>query len=302
MTGLVFNIERYAVEDGPGIRTVIFLKGCPLRCEWCANPESQLEQAEIIYFGNKCAGCGRCIEQCPQQAISRHDRFGLITDVAKCTLCGLCTEICFYQAREISGKKMTVTDVMEEIMKDKMYYETSGGGITISGGEPLIQAAFVAELAARCKEKGISSAVESSLFASEATILKSFKDVDLIFVDVKHIKSEIHKQHTGVANELILENIKTLDELGKKFIVRIPFIPGFNSDTDVQKEIYRWCSRLKNLLWIEVLAYHRLALNKYLGLGRDYKLKDLEPVKKEALAYLLDIGAEIGVKVKIGAT
>jgi pyruvate formate lyase activating enzyme len=301
MTGLVFNIERFAVEDGPGIRTVIFLKGCPLRCEWCANPESQHEKPEIIYYANQCAGCGRCVTQCPQCAIIAKKGFGLVTDAVKCMLCGLCTRICYYNAREISGKRITVTDVMKEIEKDKKYYEVSGGGITISGGEPLLQYEFVGELAANCKEKGISAAVESSLFARKDIVIKAFKNMDLVFVDIKHMNSVTHKQHTGVGNELILENIKALDELDKKFIVRVPFIPGFNSDTEVQKEIYHWCSHLKNLLWIEVLAYHRLALNKYLGLGRNYKLKDLEPVKKEGLSYLPDIGAEIGVKVRIGA-
>ena len=302
MTGLVFSIERYALEDGPGIRTLVFLKGCPLRCEWCANPESQLHQSEVLYYSNKCASCGRCIELCPQQAISLDETFGLMTDRGKCITCGLCAENCYYAARIISGKTMTVAEVMDVVERDKLFYEKSGGGVTLSGGEPLMQASFVAELTHRCQEQGIHTAIESSLCANWKTVKKALEYVNLVFVDIKHIDSPPHKQRTGVGNERILENIKFLDGLGKPFIIRVPFIPGFNDDIETQKKIYTWTLPLKHLLWIEVLPYHRLALSKYRGLGRDYKLEDVKPIKKKELGYLVEIGAEIGADVRIGAT
>ena len=302
MTGLVFSIERYALEDGPGVRTLVFLKGCPLRCEWCANPESQLHQPEVLYYPNKCVSCGRCIELCPQQAISLDETFGLVTDREKCVTCGLCAENCYYAAREISGKTMTVAEVMDVVERDKLFYEKSGGGVTLSGGEPLVQASFVAELTHRCQKQGIHTAIESSLCANWETVNKTLEYVNLVFVDIKHIDSSFHKQRTGVGNERILENIKLLDGLGKPFIIRVPFIPGFNDDIETQKKIYAWTLPLKHLLWMEVLPYHRLALGKYRGLGRDYKLKDVKPVKKKELGYLVETGAEIGVDVRIGAT
>jgi pyruvate formate lyase activating enzyme len=302
MTGLVSSIERYALEDGPGIRTLVFLKGCPLRCEWCANPESQLYQPEVLYYSNKCASCGRCIELCPQQAISLDETFGLLTDRDTCIICGLCAENCYYAARTISGETMTVAEVMDVVERDRLFYEKSGGGVTLSGGEPLVQASFVAELTHRCQEQGIHSAIESSLCANWETVKKTLEYVNLVFVDIKHIDSSRHKQRTGVGNERILENIKMLDGLRKPFIIRVPFIPGFNDDTETQKKIFAWALPLKHLLWLEVLPYHRLALGKYRGLGRDYKLKDVKPVKKRELGYLVEIGAEIGVDVRIGAT
>ncbi len=301
MTGVVFSIERYALQDGPGIRTLVFLKGCPLHCRWCANPESQSITPEILYFQNRCASCGRCIEICPQGAIRIDDEYGLITDPDRCTLCGLCVDACYYGARELSGEEMEVRDVMNIIDRDKMFYDVTGGGVTISGGEPLVQKGFVRELTRECREQGIHTAVETTLFAEKETVINTLEFVDLVFVDVKHFDSEKHKEYTGVKNERILENIQMIDNLEKKFIVRIPFIPGFNDDDETQKQIYQWASKLKNLKWIEILPYHRLGLTKYHGLGRQYLMADINPVPKQSLAYLKEMGREIGVEVRIGA-
>jgi pyruvate formate lyase activating enzyme len=301
-TGIIFNIERHSTEDGPGIRTVVFLKGCPLRCEWCSNPESQSFKPEILYFSNKCTLCGHCIKVCPHNAISYSEKFGLLTDYTKCDVCGKCVDACYYGAREVSGREMRVSEIVTEVKKDLKFYRMSGGGVTFSGGEPLSQPVFLHDLICSLKAEGINTAVETTLFASRDTVISGLECADLVFVDLKHIDSSIHKKYTGVDNAVILENIKLLDEMNKSFIIRIPFIPGFNDDNETQKSIYSWASRLKNMMWIEILPYHRLALYKYRGLGRNYKLADMEPVKKESLSYLTEMGSRLGVKVRIGAS
>jgi pyruvate formate lyase activating enzyme len=301
MTGIVFSIERYALQDGPGIRTLVFLKGCPLTCRWCANPESQSITPEILSFQNRCASCGRCIEICPQGAIRVDDEFGLITDPDRCTLCGLCVEACYYAAREMSGQEMEVREVLDIIERDKMFYDATGGGVTISGGEPLLQTGFVRALTRECRELGIHTAIETTLFSDKEAVNRILEFIDLVFVDVKHIDSQAHESFTGVSNERILGNIEMIDTLGKKFIIRVPFIPGFNDDDETQKQIYHWASKLKNLKWIEILPYHRLGMTKYLGLGRVYSMADLIPVSKQSLTYLIGLGAQFGVEVRIGA-
>lgn len=301
MTGVIFSIERYALQDGPGIRTLIFLKDCPLKCQWCANPESQSFIPEILYFQNKCASCMRCIEICPQGAIRVDAEYGLITDPDRCTLCSLCVDACFYGARELSGEEMEVRDVLNIIVRDKMFYDVTGGGVTISGGEPLAQTGFVRELTRECREKGIHTAIETTLFAEKETVKKAFEFVDLVFVDVKHIDSHRHEEYTGVKNERILDNIEMIDGFGKQFIIRIPFIPGFNDDDETQQKIYHWASKFKNLKWIEILPYHRLGMTKYHGLGRPYLMADINPVPKQSLTYLKEMGEDCGVEVRIGA-
>ncbi len=300
-TGVVFSIERYSTEDGPGIRTVIFLKGCPLHCLWCSNPESQSFSPEILYYSNKCVACGRCLQHCPQGAIHQNEKFGLITDPDRCTLCEECVDLCYYNARELSGKEMRVDEVMETILRDKLFYEKSNGGITISGGEPLMQAMFVQELLLACKKENIQTAMESTLYADENIVAQTLENVDLMYVDMKHIEPHIHFQFTGVYNDRILQNILLMDEIHTNFILRIPFIPGFNDDLGVQKKMYRWASKLKNLKWIEVLPYHRLGMSKYHALGREYPMGDIAPLKKTDLFYLKEAGRELGVDVRIGA-
>lgn len=301
MTGIVFSIERYAIEDGPGIRTLVFLKGCPLHCEWCSNPESQYHTSEILYYANKCASCGRCISNCPKDAIRLDEEFGLLTDPDRCTLCGLCTEVCYHNAREISGEEMSAEQVMEVVLRDKLFYEKSGGGLTISGGEPLMQAVFVQELVEACNTQGIHTAIETTLYASEKVVASTLENIDMVFVDIKHLDPMKHLEHTGVRNEKILKNIQLVDDLGKNIIIRIPYIPGFNDDLETQRQIYCWASHLKNLQWIEVLPYHRLGMGKYRALGRMYPMEDMKPLKRQDLAFLKEIGAECGVEVKIGA-
>jgi pyruvate formate lyase activating enzyme len=301
MTGIVFSIERYSIEDGPGIRTVLFLKGCPLHCLWCSNPESQSYAPEILYYANKCVSCGRCVQHCPQGAIRPNAKYGLVTNPDLCTVCGECVELCYYNARELSGNEMSIDQVMEVILRDKMFYEKSNGGVTISGGEPLLQAHFVHELIRACNAENIHTAIETTLYTDENIIAQTLEDVDLVFVDVKHMDTEKHFKFTGVYNDRILRNILFLDEMEKNFIIRVPFIPGFNDDLTTQKKIYKWASTLKHLKWIEILPYHRLGMGKYQALGREYPMGLTSPLKKQELLYLQEVGSEMGVDVRIGA-
>jgi pyruvate formate lyase activating enzyme len=242
------------------------------------------------------------MELCPQDAIYTDEAFGLIVDPDRCTLCGTCVDACYYGAREMSGQEMEVNEVLDIIERDKMFYDMTGGGVTISGGEPLLQTRFVRELTRECRERGIHTAIETTLYANKENVKRALEFIDLVFVDVKHINSYLHEKFTGVRNERILENIEMIDELGKQFIIRIPFIPGFNDDDDTQKLIYQWAVKLTHLKWIEILPYHRLGMSKYTGLGRSYPMGNVSPVSKQSLSYLRNMGAEFGVDIRIGAS
>ncbi len=301
--GRIFDIKRFATGDGPGIRTLVFLKGCPLRCQWCANPESQKSKSEIMYYKNLCKGCGKCLTSCPVSAIKHDEKFGLITDASKCILCGNCVHSCFYSAREIVGKDMTVSEVMEIVVKDKSHYDNSGGGVTLTGGEPLFQPLFTKMLLKACKDFGIKTAIETTGFTKWCNIEEILPFLDLIFYDFKHIDADMHCQYTGVDNEIILENLSMLNNTfdHKDIIVRIPFIRGFNSSDETQERMYRFISKFRNIKRIEIMPYHRLGNTKYYGLGRGYNLEDLEPVHKKDLEYLKELGNKCNVKVHIGS-
>ncbi len=197
---------------------------------------------------------------------------------------------------------MEVSEVLAVIERDRMFYDMTGGGVTLSGGEPLLQTGFVRELTRECRERGIHTAIETTLFSDIEVIKRAIEFIDLVFVDIKHMDSQVHEQFTGVRNERILENIRMVDSMGKEFIIRVPFVPGFNDDDATQRSIYEWASNLENLKWIEILPYHRLGMTKYLGLGRFYPMGDLNPVSKQSLSYLKAMGAEFGVEIRIGAS
>jgi pyruvate formate lyase activating enzyme len=201
----------------------------------------------------------------------------------------------------MSGVEMEVSEVMDIIERDKMFFDATGGGVTLSGGEPLMQVGFVRELTRQCREQGIHTAIETTLYTTKEAIQRAIEFLDLMFIDIKHIDSYIHEKFTGVRNERILENILMVDGLGKPIIIRVPFIPGFNDDDETQRAIYRWAAQLENMKWIEILPYHRLGLSKYQGLGRNYAMADINQVPKQSVTYLKDLGAEFGVEVRIGA-
>ncbi len=298
MRGLVYDIQRYSVDDGPGIRTLVFMKGCPLRCEWCANPESQSGEPQVMYYQEICKGCGKCLASCPKNCIKEHPVYGLVIDEAKCDNCGICVNSCYYGARKLIGKLMSVDEVIEIIMKDIDFYINSGGGVTISGGEPLMQYCFVKNLLIKCKKNGINTAIETCGYAEWEAFESVLPYLDLIFFDYKHFDPLIHKKFTGRSNELIKNNLIKLKEKFKNIIVRIPYIPGFNSSLEDLEKMF--CDiEAMDLKNVEVLPYHRIGREKYSGLGREYLFDDLKPVLAKDIKYLIDIGKKYKFAVKI---
>lgn len=276
--GWVCDIQRFSLHDGPGIRTTVFLKGCPLKCVWCHNPESQSLLLEIAEFNDKCIGCGRCIEVCPEEAITK-TRWSINREI--CTRCGKCAEMCPSGARKIIGEKMTVEDVLEEVKKDKVFYKNSGGGITLSGGEPLIQPLFSRELLRICKEENIHTAIETSGYANWSNFKKILPFVDITFFDIKHLDPLKHKEVTGKSNEIILENLKKIIKEEVEIVIRIPLIPGYNDAEEHIISVAKFLRGLKYIKKIELFPYHKLGETKYNRIGREYGLNISSPSKKQ---------------------
>lgn len=286
LKGIIFDVQRFSLHDGPGIRTTIFLKGCPLNCSWCHNPESQNADIEIAFTAQKCRGCGKCVTECPERAIDVTNPYHI--DRARCTLCGFCVAICPAGALEIIGREVTIAELLREAEKDRLFYQESGGGVTISGGEPLAQFEFVLALAKALKERGISVAVDTAGYSgirnNDLEKLKTLaKLVDLILYDVKLIDPAKHKFYTGVENREILSNLVALfREFSSKILVRYPLIPGIN---DTQSDIELLVRFLKDLpgVRVEFLPYHRLGAGKYTRIGKVYQLGDLVPMPAEEM-------------------
>jgi len=277
--GWIYDIQRFSLHDGPGIRTTVFMKGCPLKCVWCHNPESQSSLPEIAEFKDKCIGCGRCVEVCPEKAITE-TRWSINREI--CTRCGKCAEVCPSGARKIIGKKMTIEDVLEEVKKDKVFYKNSGGGITLSGGEPLMQTLFSQELLRRCKKDNIHTAIETSGYASWFNFNKVLPFIDLIFYDIKHIDPLKHKEYTGKSNILILENLKKIVKKDNvNIVIRIPLIPGYNDAEEHIISVAKFLRGLKYIKKIELLPYHRLGEAKYNRIGREYGITIGSPSKNQ---------------------
>jgi len=296
-TGIIFNIQRYSIHDGPGIRTTVFLKGCPLNCWWCQNPESQLSGQEMVFREDRCIGCGACSTICPSGAIKIKNGIP-ITEKEKCILCGKCIEKCPALAREMIGKKLTAEEIIKEVEKDLVFYEESGGGVTFSGGEPLGQSEFLESLLICCQKKKIHTAVDTSGYISWEILSKISSKVDLFLYDLKIMDSERHKKYTGISNEIILENLKKLSSVHNNIFVRFPVIPGINDDYQNIKETAEFLSSLK-IAQVNLLPYHYIGIDKYRRLGRIYKLVTTQPPSEEKLSEVSAILSKFNLKVKL---
>lgn len=299
MEGKIFNIQKYSIHDGPGIRNTVFMMGCPLSCWWCHNPESQSLKEQLMVFPNRCIGCMACIEACTQGAIKEVNGM-VVTDRSKCKNCGDCTLVCYPGAREMSGETMTVEEVAHEVLKDRDFFDESDGGVTFSGGEPLMQADFLIALLQEMKKHHIHTTVDTSGFASRKVIEKVSKYTDLFLYDLKHIDSVKHEKYTGVTNNIILDNIKFLHDIGKEIIIRIPIIPGINNSEEDLKAFRDFIKTLPNIKGVNILPYHKIGEEKYKRLGMNYKMTGVEEPSEEDMDFALQILKGTGNKVQIG--
>ena len=297
--GLVFDIKKYAIHDGPGIRTTVFFKGCPLNCLWCHNPESRQDRAELGFRKNRCIGCGQCAEACPREAISLVENHP-VTDVEKCVLCGRCVDVCIAGAREIIGHRMTVSEVMAEVERDVIFYDQSGGGVTFSGGEPLMQPDFLVALLNRCRELNIHTAVDTSCYAEPDVIKSVAEKTDLFLCDIKHIDNEMHERFTGVGNKLILDNIKLISQAGKKIVIRVPVIPGFNDDPANIEATGEFAASIAGVGRIDLLPFNRGGIEKSARLTRETNSMQIETPDDDKMSEIADNLSKYVFEVNIG--
>ena len=298
LEGIVFNIQRYSIDDGPGVRTTVFLKGCPLSCLWCSNPESQNPLPEVTWRYTSCKQCGTCINTCPQEAIAFVDGDVRI-DRAKCVRCGKCVDACVPEALSMSGKKMSVDEVFGVVKRDFDYYEASGGGVTASGGEILGQADFVAALFKRCREEGIGTCADTSGFGDPAALEKILEFSDLVLYDLKHMDPAEHLRACGQSNELIVSNLELAIRSGSRVIVRVPLIPDFNTSDDVLSAIAEAVAGKTRDAEINIMPYHRYGANKYRMIGKKYSLDELRELLHQEKTRAKEIFESYGLKCDI---
>jgi pyruvate formate lyase activating enzyme len=298
-TGIVFDIKKFSIHDGPGIRTTVFLKGCPLACWWCHNPESQSIGVEIMLQERRCIRCGACVGECPNGAIMETEA-GVQTDLAVCTSCGECVSSCQAEARQLVGREMTVREVLADIRQDTLFYDQSGGGVTFSGGEPLSQHRFLTALLKSCREEELHTILDTCGFASWEIFDAIRPYVDVFLYDLKLIDDEQHKQYTGVSNQLILSNLKALVMHDQQMIVRIPLIPGITDTEHNLRAIAEYLATMPNVIEVNLLPYHDSARGKYARLGQLYKLPEPSATISGSHAEALDIFSSCNLPVSVG--
>ncbi len=289
MSGVIFNIQKYSIHDGPGIRTTVFLKGCPLSCSWCHNPESQSFEKELLFFSNRCINCGECLRVCKN-----------MRKAELCTKCGSCAEVCCTNAIELAGKEISVEALIKELEKDVIFYDSSKGGVTISGGEPLGQSEFTLELLRECKKRDINTAVDTSGYGNADALEKIAGLTDLFLYDIKLIDKEKHIQYTGVSNDLIHHNLKMLSDNGKKIWIRIPIIPGINDDAANIEATAKLIKSTSGIQQVNLLPYHNTAMDKYKRLNKKYALQDVKQPQKEHMDKIMDLYRRQGINAYIG--
>lgn len=298
MTGMIFNIQRYGVQDGPGIRTVVFLKGCTLKCAWCCNPESQSPFSEIMYYELDCLRCEACLNICPKLAIS-HTEKEMVIDRSRCDRCWKCIDICPTNSMRRIGEEVSTDQIIAEVTKDEVFYRRSGGGMTLSGGEPTLQWLFAKTLLEKCRGEGIHSALETCGHQEWERFISVACLADLVLYDLKHLNSKKHKEFTGAPNDMILNNFSKLVDLGIHVIVRIPIIVGFNSLLKEIEELLEFIKDFKTIDEIHLLPYHRLGVPKYKRLGREYSL-DVKPLNDEEIEAFILLAKSKGFLVRKG--
>ena len=293
--GFIFNIQKFSTEDGPGIRTLVFMKGCPLRCLWCFNPESQNHRGEIVFVKENCIQCRACTSVCPVEAI---DLETLEINRELCNNCGKCSEICPTGAKKLIGESVTVEELIEKVEKDRIFYRNSDGGVTVSGGEPLIQYKFVSKFLKKCQDLNINTAIETCGYGKWGHLEAIVRYTDLVFMDIKHMDPEVHKNLTGKSNERILENAKLTSRIAP-MIIRIPVIPGYNDSRKNIADTVNFVKGLRKVDKIELLPYHSLGDHKYKLLGRRYELDGLSFPTENNMEQLKEMITNYGCRVEI---
>ncbi|KKN81320.1 hypothetical protein LCGC14_0320670 [marine sediment metagenome] len=300
LKGLVYNLERFAIHDGPGIRTLVYMKGCPLKCLWCSSPQTQKNAPEILHIEMNCRKCGLCVQICEAKAITFSEEEGPIINRKLCRSDGLCVEACPGQARELAGNFMTSEDLFKEVNKDSPFYRRSNGGVTVGGGEPTLQHKFVKEFLKKCKKTYMHTAIETCGYVKWEYLEGLLDYLDLVYMDIKHMDDVVHKEITGVSNKIILENIQKVSAV-RPIIVRIPVVPGCNDSDENISATARFARELgKNLIRIDLLPYHKFGTQTYDKLGKMYKLKDVESPSDERMQQLKEIVESYGVQAQIG--
>ena len=299
MVAKYIDIKKFAVHDGPGIRTTLFVKGCPLHCKWCHNPESISFEKQLSYLYAKCIGCGECVSVCPTGSHNISEK-GHIFNRQSCIGCGACEEACLGDALKLYGKDITLEEAYNVIMEDKSFYDNSGGGATISGGEPMMQADFVAALFKKLRESGVHTAIDTCGYVKFSEYEKVIPYTNMFLYDLKHIDSKKHKAAVGKPNELILENLLKLDNTGIDIEIRIPFVPGINTDEETVRGMAEFMSRCRHITRVKVLPYHSLAGSKYESLDMENTLPKVDSPSDEMLDWAADLISSYGVNAISG--